>query len=230
MINKELCFKIENINLYLEQTLVDYMDIPIFFLCKGEEQYYIALCTDIDELNYVVVKLSLPDAYNLIHGKIPMRDAILKQNEYWNIISGDEICSDMVTKMSIDTLEKDLLPEENACFKILTKQMELFAQKFDGEFFATKHFYESDKKADLSGWNIELPLDVLAEKIEQFTELVDYRMEKPLVSKVPSYDEKMNSIKNAETTIKKSEKTKYTVMDDLFKLSESSVNNIAVAA
>lgn len=28
--NKELCFNIENLKLYLEQVLVDYMDIPIF--------------------------------------------------------------------------------------------------------------------------------------------------------------------------------------------------------
>ena len=88
--NKELCFNIENENLYLEQILVDYMDIPIFFLCEGENQYYVALCTDIDELSYIVAKLSLLDVYNLLHGKIPMRDAILKQNEYWDIVSGDE--------------------------------------------------------------------------------------------------------------------------------------------
>ena len=74
--DKELCFNIENINLYLEQTLVDYLDIPIFFLCRGEKQYYAALCTNIDELSYIVVKLSLMDVYNLLHGSIPMRDVI----------------------------------------------------------------------------------------------------------------------------------------------------------
>ena len=228
--NKELCFKIGNISLYLEQTLVDYMDITIFFLCRGEEQYYIALCTDIDDLNYIVVKLSLSDAYNLLHGKIPMRDAILKQKEYWNIISGDEICLDTVTCMSIDTLDNDLLPEKNACFKILTKQIEVFVQQFDCEFFAAKHFRDSDKKADLSDWNVEASLDVLTERIEQFTELVDYKMEKPLVSTVPSYDEKMNAIKTAEVTIKKSEQTKDTVTSKWFKLSVSCVNSVAVAA
>lgn len=228
--NKELCFKIQNISLYLEQILVDYMDIPIFFLCKGEEQYYVALCTDIDALNYIVVRLSLSDVYNLLHGKIPMRDVILKQKEYWNIISGDEICSDVVTNMSIDTLEKDLLPEDKACFKVLTKQMEVFVQKFDCEFFAEKHFCDSSKKADLSDWNVKVSLDVLAEKIEQFTELVDFKMEKSLISKVPLYDEKMNSIKNAGTTIKKSEQMKNAVTNEWFKLSLVSVNHVADAA
>ena len=68
--SRELCFNIENQDLYLEQVLVDYMDIPIFFLCKNKKQYYIALCTDIDELRYIVTKLSLSEVYNLLHGKV----------------------------------------------------------------------------------------------------------------------------------------------------------------
>ena len=37
---KELCFVIDSVKVYLEQVLVDYIDVPIFFLCKGNEQYY----------------------------------------------------------------------------------------------------------------------------------------------------------------------------------------------
>jgi len=66
MMNKKLCFNIENQYLYLEQVLVDYMGIPIFFLCKDKKQYYIALCTNIDKLSYIVTKLSLSDVYNLL--------------------------------------------------------------------------------------------------------------------------------------------------------------------
>lgn len=133
--NKKLCFNIENQYLYLEQVLVDYMDIPIFFLCKDKKQYYIALCTDIDKLSYIVTKLSLLDVYNLLHGKIPMRDVFLKQQEYWEIMSGDEVCMDMVTKKKIDALEQSLLPETDAYFKILTKQIKLYVQEFDDEYF-----------------------------------------------------------------------------------------------
>ena len=35
---KELCFIIENENIYLEQVLVNYIDIPIFFLCRGKNR------------------------------------------------------------------------------------------------------------------------------------------------------------------------------------------------
>ncbi len=230
MMNKELCFNIDNKKLYLEQVLVDYMGIPIFFLCKGENQYYVTLCTNIDELSYIVAKLSLADVYNLLHGKIPMRDVILKQNEYWDIASGNEIYLDIITKKNIDTLDTALLPEENACFKILTKQMQLFVQKFDCEFFAAKYFSESDKKADLSELFDSLPLDVLLGNIEQFTKLVNFKMENPVLSKVLLYDEKMESIKTAEVAIRNCEPSKQTEIDDLFKLAEPFENNLTVAA
>lgn len=45
MVNKELCFIIENVKLYLEQVLVDYDGFPVFFLCRGENQYYAVLST-----------------------------------------------------------------------------------------------------------------------------------------------------------------------------------------
>lgn len=80
--NSNLCFRIEGIELYLEQVLVDYMDIPIFFLCKDEGSYYLVLCTDVDELNYIIVRLSMNDVYGLLHGEESIYNTILKQNEY----------------------------------------------------------------------------------------------------------------------------------------------------
>lgn len=147
---KELCFIIENENIYLEQVLVNYIDIPIFFLCRGKKQYYIALCTDISKLIYIITKLSFSDAYCLLHGKMPMRDAILKQKEYWLVYSENEISSDIVTKHEMSMLKCELLPEDGAVFQILTKQVETFVQEFEKEFFATKYFTESEKKADLN--------------------------------------------------------------------------------
>ena len=208
---KELCFVIDSVKVYLEQVLVDYIDVPIFFLCKGNEQYYLALCIDIDELEYIVVKPSLLEVYYLLHGKTPMRDVLLKQKEYWNIISGEEIVSDVVTRRSIDSLDIALLPEENACFQILTKQMREFVQKFDSDEI-------------LVGFSLEN----LIRNIDQFTELVDYKMQKTIQINLPSYDEKLNYIKEAErmnsSQITKSE------MADVFELSEQQVNDIATAA
>lgn len=201
--NQELCFIIENTNLYLEQVLVEYRDIPIFFLCSGDNQYYIALCTDMDELNYIVAKLSLLDVYNLLHGNIPMRDAILKQMEYWDIKSNDEIELDVVTKKKIKTLETSLLPEENACFEILTEQMQLFVEKFDREL------------ADA------LP----READDQSIELIYLKIEIPSSHESLSYDEMMDSIRTAEA-----EQLKQPGMNGSFNLVGLLVNSLAVAA
>ena len=131
--DRELCFRIEGIELYLEQVLVDYMDIPIFFLCKGEGDYYLVLCTDIDGLNYIIVKLSMSDVYELLHGGESIRNAILKQEEYWNVISGEEISLDKVGKLSISELDVSLLPKGNAYFEIVSTKLENYVKKFDTE-------------------------------------------------------------------------------------------------
>ena len=131
---RELCFCIDEKELYLEQVLVDYMGVPIFFLCKSGAQYYLALCTDMDVLDYVVVQLSVPEVSELLHGRIPMRDAILHQEGYWEIISGDEISMDVVKRHSIGELDQALLPEEAACFEALTEELEGYVGEFDKEY------------------------------------------------------------------------------------------------
>lgn len=102
---------------------------PIFFLCKGNEQYYLALCIDIDELEYIVVKPSLLEVYYLLHGKTPMRDVLLKQKEYWNIISGEEIVSDVVTRRSIDSLDIALIARRKCVFSNSNKANERICSK-----------------------------------------------------------------------------------------------------
>lgn len=133
--NGNLCFRIEGIELYLEQVLVDHMGIPIFFLCKGEGDYYLVLCTDIDELNYIIVKLSMNDVYELLQGEESIRNIILKQKEYWNVISGEEIPLDKVEKLSITKLDVSLLPKENVYFEIVSTKLENYVKKFDTQYF-----------------------------------------------------------------------------------------------
>ena len=133
--NSNLCFRIEGIELYLEQVLVDYMDIPIFFLCKGESNRYLVLCTDIDGLNYIIVRLSMNDLYGLLHGEGSIRNTILKQNEYWNVISGKEISLDKVEKLSTPKLDVSLLPKEDVYFEIVSTKLEDYVKKFDTQYF-----------------------------------------------------------------------------------------------
>lgn len=220
---KELCFNIEGVNIYLEQVLVDYMNVPIFFLCSGEKQYYLALCTDIEELNYIVVKLSLEDTYNLLHGNITMRKAILKQPEYWDIVSGEEISLDTVEKKNINTIKMDLLPEEGACFEILTNQIKKFVQNFDNEFFKADDFVKSDAKLDT-----DERFEHFYKDITQITELLDYIVSRSQVLQKLLYDERMNTVIETEFTFNAVEKIEQ--KNGSFAMTESYAGNMADAA
>ena len=148
--NKELCFILDNKNIYLDHILVDYEYVPIFFLCKDDEcQYYLALCTDIENGEYIVVKISLLSVYNLLHGNIAMRDVILNQKIFWKVVSGDEIKNDIVNEYPIDYINHQDLPEKDAKFKILQKHIKEYVQKFDKEFFASEQ-YDKEKSIKLN--------------------------------------------------------------------------------
>lgn len=136
--NKELCFIIDGIELYMEKVLVDYLDIPIFFLCKDKNEYFIVLCYDIDNLSYIVVKVSMVDVWNLLHGRIPMRDVITKQKEFWKVISRNDISDDIIMQYSMEQIDHDILPESGVCYNAITEDEIQFVSQFDQTFFREK--------------------------------------------------------------------------------------------
>ena len=75
------------------------------------------------------------DLYRLLHGEEFIRNTILKQNEYWNVISGEEIPLDRVEKLGISELDSSLLPKENVYFEIVSTKLEDYVKKFDTQYF-----------------------------------------------------------------------------------------------
>ena len=59
---------------------------------------------------------------------------ILKQKEYWNVISSEEISLDKVEELSVSELDVDLLPKENIYFEIVSVKLEDYVKKFDTEY------------------------------------------------------------------------------------------------
>lgn len=207
---KDLCFIIEKKDLYLEKVLVDYMDIPIFFICKSNEDYYIALCIDVEEYNYVVAQMSLEDTYALLHGKIAMRDAILKQKEYWLIYSGVTPQEDVVEKKKISQLSKDVLPEKGAYYKILTDDIEKYVQTFDEGYFAESNFGKEKMYNLIQNQEIDVS-DIWSEMIygiTVFSEVANckFDMNKCVINAEIQYDEVME---NCYTGHIESEKLEY---------------------
>lgn len=100
-----LCFKVNGDSLFLELVLVEDGYIPIFFLCRHEQQRYLALCTDMEKNTYCVVKISLQNLYALLHGQIAMRDAMLNQDKFWYIEAADNPSDDIVVEHSMQDMD-----------------------------------------------------------------------------------------------------------------------------
>lgn len=113
--------RIEGKDVYLEKILVDYEDILIFFLCKSMEQYYVVLCTDIKVFRYIVVSELEADVFHLLQGELPMRNVFTKSSEYWEVIVGEEVTLDTVTKYMMGELDCTVLPEKDPVFQDFCK-------------------------------------------------------------------------------------------------------------
>ena len=143
--DKELCFRIDNDDLSLDQVLVDYDGIPIFFLCKGKEKNYLSLCVDCENYNYIVVEVSLVDIYDLLHENISMREIILKQNKYWMVFSGIDISEDRVEIKKMEDIDQSCLPKEGACYKVLTKPIRQYAECIDKMIYIQSDYISFSK-------------------------------------------------------------------------------------
>ena len=169
--DKEKCFIIDEKILYLEKVLVDFENITIFFLCKSYDDYYVVLCVDFDNYNYIIVEASLIDIYNLLHGNIPMRDVILKQDYYWKIISGEDLLSDTIERHPMKCIDTSLLPEENARFQVFDSETRKYISEFDKNLFNSKFFTETDKAFSDVSDNMEEYINVCEDII--FPQLED---------------------------------------------------------
>ena len=140
MLEKNLCFVINKEKLYLDFVLVDYEHVPIFFVCTSIGGYYIALCTNIEELNYIVVKLSRFDLYKILSGLIPMRDVILKQPDYFEIQTSENMIEDRIIHKSMNMINKADLPEAGAYFEALTPEQKEYVSSKISELIASIAF------------------------------------------------------------------------------------------
>ncbi len=120
-------------------------------------------------MNYIVVAVTRENLFELLHGRIPMRNIFLSQKEYWEIISGEEIVQDIVVKHLINELDVSVLPRQNACFQILTEEISNFVKEFDCEFF-NNFIFKFEENIDFSAMSMDMvlePENIITEGFEQ---------------------------------------------------------------
>lgn len=124
--DKELCFVINEESLYLEVELINFNDVPIFFICKSCEEYYIALCTDINDAKYILIKTNTIDILDMLDRHITMRDLYSKVDVFWEIECGDCIEVDKATQKKIEEIDSSVLPIENEKYEIFDKTVKKY--------------------------------------------------------------------------------------------------------
>lgn len=138
--SKELCFILNEKELFLDQVLVEYNDIPVFFVCKSFDEYYVVLCTDIDNLEYIIVHSSLNEIWGMLHQKINMREIFLTKSTFWKVISGQTLDQDKITLNAIQSIDLETLPLENALYQILTPSVRKYCSNIENKVFEENNF------------------------------------------------------------------------------------------
>ena len=145
----QLCFIIENKKLFLDKVLVSFNETPIFFVCRDEERnLYLVLCSDIEELNYIVVKQSLTTIWRMLTKKTSMRAALLDCECFWHVASGVSIEEDRVELLKKSQMDNSILPFEEALFEAIKKEDKQYVDKMTSEYLNALSFGNSTKISD----------------------------------------------------------------------------------
>lgn len=175
---KELCFKIDSRELMVEQNLVVYNDIPIYFICKDTEQnYYTVLCVDIDEELYIIVETKLQKILKLLTQKITMRDLILSEEKFWKVKAGNSIEEDICMQEDMCSICLEDLPYEKSYFKIACKAHQDFLENIKKLLFSHPEDWtkiEANDTFTSNEFNIQIKIEKIT--VDDFVGIFDVKV------------------------------------------------------
>lgn len=128
---EQVFFVVDGQELIMDKVLVEFDGSPVFFVCKNKNVYFIALNIDLNEERYILTRISLNRLSRMLHGKITMRESILKGDKYWDIVAGADVDKDIIYERNIEEIPLEVLPYEGAYFKIASKDMAAYTEKID---------------------------------------------------------------------------------------------------
>ena len=139
--DKQICFLINDESLFLDKVLVAFNDTPIFFVCCDNNScYYLALCTDIENLEYIVVKASLEMIYRVLTQKIEMREPFTAASCFWEVKAGTSIQEDEVRLLDGKNIDLEVLPYPGAVYETINKSDEAYVEQIKGYYFNVADF------------------------------------------------------------------------------------------
>ena len=129
--HKTICFEIDRKSLMLDKELITFT-IPIFFICCDDDnQKYAVLCTDSDQLNYIVGEVDAQSILDMLNNTLSLRAFFLAATEKWRILAGDDYTRDIIEK--IETLHDDELPKNDTYFDFSNIKIEEYKKQLECE-------------------------------------------------------------------------------------------------
>lgn len=162
--SEEAFFNIRGKELLLDQVLVEFNEMPIFFACKCEEQYFISSCADMENERYLVAQIDLKNLSEMLHGKLAMRELILSGYDFWDITVGEDITKDVVIEKNVNNISVDELPFEGTYLKLATKDLENYAKRID-EILGESNL-ETDGYSCIFNGSLMAYVDIIKEQME----------------------------------------------------------------
>lgn len=138
--DKELCFIINGENLYLDISLIEFQDIPMFFICKSNSNYYVALCIDDENVEYILIEANANSLLKMLRSDIEMRDLYKVANKFWTIKPGNSPEDDEVTEHSIEHLDDSFLPIEGARYEVFDDSVLEYINLFEKNIYDDLNF------------------------------------------------------------------------------------------
>lgn len=139
--DKELCFFINDDALFLDKVLVAFNDTPIFFVCcDSESDYYLVLCTNIEDLEYIIVKTSLQMIYRILTQKAEMRAPFAEADHFWYVKAGVSPHEDEVEHLEREQMDLDVLPYPKAMYETISADDLAYVDKIKSSYFSESDF------------------------------------------------------------------------------------------
>ncbi len=149
--DKKICFILDQNKLYFDNGLIYFNDTPMLFVCKDEDGcFYLALCVDLENLEYLVVNISTITLWKMLTQRLTMREAMLDSDHFWSVVTGDVFSDDTIELHSIEDINYDFLPVEGAVFEAITDKNVDYIEKITSKYLNEIVFDYLGKTDDFS--------------------------------------------------------------------------------
>ena len=134
---KDYFFKINDEYIYLDIELINFNDIPVFFICKSNKNYYLALCFDVFDEKYIVIQVKRSLLLKMLDQKITMREIFHTVDSFWEIVYGETPEQDLVKEKDINDIDESVLPIEGEVYEVFDDDVKEYQEQLLTDSFVT---------------------------------------------------------------------------------------------